>query len=186
MITLRFLKSTLFAFSVFFSIFTAMLSQSQNAVAKTAKKSAERTEQRYGSAGCGLGSLFFKTQTGLIQIFASITNASTGSQTFGISSGTSNCEPANSEESAVAFIEVNRIPLEKDVSRGSGETLVHFSKTMGCTNPGLLGSKLQKNFTEVFTGNQTAETIKVNVESLIQSDRELRGNCRQESALAGN
>ncbi|MCX5790873.1 MAG: DUF3015 family protein, partial [Elusimicrobia bacterium] len=44
----------------------------------------------YGSAGCGLGSLAFQgnDQT---QILAATTNGTFGSQTFGLTFGTSNC-----------------------------------------------------------------------------------------------
>ena len=45
------------------------------------------------STGCGLGSIIFKGQVGTIpQILAVTTNGSFGTQTFGISSGTSGCD----------------------------------------------------------------------------------------------
>ena len=44
----------------------------------------------YKSAGCGLGSMIIKDD-GFVQVFAATTNATSGSQTFGITSGTSNC-----------------------------------------------------------------------------------------------
>ena len=49
---------------------------------------------KYGTAGCGLGSLVFGNQKGIVQIFAATTNGLFGSQTFGITTGTSNVEPA--------------------------------------------------------------------------------------------
>ncbi len=45
----------------------------------------------YGTAGCGLGSMAFGNQKGAIQILAATTNGLFGTQTFGITSGTSNC-----------------------------------------------------------------------------------------------
>ena len=55
--------------------------------------SAARAQQGgYGMAGCGLGSLLFgNDNTTLMQILAATTNGLFGSQTFGITSGTSNC-----------------------------------------------------------------------------------------------
>lgn len=44
------------------------------------------------STGCGLGSMIFRGQRGLVpQILAVTTNGSFGTQTFGISTGTSGC-----------------------------------------------------------------------------------------------
>src|SRR5512137_902647 len=48
----------------------------------------------YGAAGCGLGSMAFNKQPGIFQILAATTNSLTGTQTFGITSGTSNCGPS--------------------------------------------------------------------------------------------
>src|SRR3954469_2639303 len=46
----------------------------------------------YGMAGCGLGSLIFgPVNSPGAQILAATTNSTFGSQTFGITSGTSNC-----------------------------------------------------------------------------------------------
>src|SRR5690348_10000976 len=45
----------------------------------------------YGVAGCGFGSMLFGKQPGFIQVLAATTNGTFGSQTFGISTGTSNC-----------------------------------------------------------------------------------------------
>src|SRR3954464_7446787 len=49
------------------------------------------TKSTYGTAGCGLGSLVFGDQKGAIQILAATTNTTFGTQTFGITTGTSNC-----------------------------------------------------------------------------------------------
>src|SRR5262245_21507042 len=46
----------------------------------------------YGMSGCGLGSILFGTdQNKVMQILAATSNGCFGSQTFGITSGTSNC-----------------------------------------------------------------------------------------------
>ena len=41
-------------------------------------------EPTYGLAGCGLGSMLIGSKPGIVQIFASTTNGSFGTQTFGI------------------------------------------------------------------------------------------------------
>ncbi len=45
----------------------------------------------YGTAGCGLGSIVIGSKPGMMQIFAATTNGTSASQSFGITSGTSNC-----------------------------------------------------------------------------------------------
>ncbi len=45
----------------------------------------------YGEAGCGLGSMIFGDSPGFVQVLAATTNGCSGSQTFGITTGTSNC-----------------------------------------------------------------------------------------------
>lgn len=67
----------------------------------------------YNMAGCGLGSLIIKDD-GMVQIFASTTNG-TGVQTFGITSGTSNCVAGQQDTSAEreVFLDVNYVQLKK-------------------------------------------------------------------------
>jgi hypothetical protein len=109
------------------------------------------TGRGYGPAGCGLGSLIFEPNSGFTQIFAATTNGTFGTQTFGISSGTSNCsDTAGGSASAKAFVETNRTALAKDIARGQGETIESLSRLGGCANAGAVGASLQKNFDKVF------------------------------------
>src|SRR6186713_935077 len=66
--------------------------------------SANAAADGYGPAGCGLGSMIFEPDSGFTQVFAATTNGTSGNQTFGITSGTSNCDPgAAKTASAKAF-----------------------------------------------------------------------------------
>src|SRR3954469_775685 len=86
-----------------------------------AENPAAHGKSTYGLAGCGLGSMVFGDQKGSIQILAATTNSTFGSQTFGITSGTSNCVDSGPGTSgARIFIEGNREALAKDAARGSG------------------------------------------------------------------
>ena len=90
----------------------------------------------YGMAGCGLGSLVF-TDNDQIQILVATTNGTFGSQTFGITSGTSNCLPpraAQAEQDQEDFINGNLASLYTDIAKGSGESLTAFSAVLGCQN----------------------------------------------------
>ena len=126
----------------------------------------------YGSAGCGLGSIFFGDQPGFMQVLAATTNGTSGNQTFGITSGTSNCaDSGGGSASAKAFIEANREALSKDIARGQGETITNLSALAGCADEAAVGETLQKNFSTIFPDASTADTTVS--ESVLQT---LKGN----------
>lgn len=120
--------------------------------------------REYGEAGCGLGSMLFHKDN---QIFASTTNGSFGTQTFGISSGTSNCTDGGtvkSEAKVQLFIEANRLALAKDISRGQGEALNSLTKLLDCQTP--IGIILQKQYDMIFpndgvSAKQMSESIRL-------------------------
>jgi hypothetical protein len=106
---------------------------------------------RYGMAGCGLGSILLGDKPGIMQIFAATTNGLFGTQTFGITTGTSNCvDSGGGIASAKAFIQSNREALAKDISRGGGETVDNLATLSGCANTGQVGGALQRNFGVIF------------------------------------
>jgi hypothetical protein len=105
----------------------------------------------YGSAGCGLGSIVFGDKPGMIQVLAATTNSTFYTQTFGITSGTSNCADAEpSVESAKAFVETNREALAKDAARGKGETISSLTMLAGCADAAAVGATLQSSFSTIF------------------------------------
>ena len=90
----------------------------------------------YGMAGCGLGSIVIGPKPGIIQVFAATTNGSSYSQTFGITTGTSNCADAKSSAALMEqqdFIANNLAPLSKEMAQGQGEILAAFTQTLGCS-----------------------------------------------------
>ena len=123
-------------------------------------------------AGCGLGSIVFGEQSGMIQIIAATLNG-TGYQTFGITSGTSNCDNSGEKDSRSAslFITANREALEKDVARGNGETVSTLSGLMGCQDEESFGSKLQSNYSKIFPSQKTS------TENVVESITQLSTNC---------
>ena len=113
----------------------------------------------YGAAGCGLGSIVFGNKGGIMQVLAATTNGLFGSQTFGITSGTSNCaNTGGGAPSAQAFIETNREAFAKDVSRGSGETIDNLATLTGCTDSKAVARNLQKNFKQIFPSAKASNT----------------------------
>jgi hypothetical protein len=129
----------------------------------------------YGTAGCGLGSMIFHDDKGLVQVLAATTNGTFGTQTFGITSGTSNCEDTKGgTASAKAFIETNREAFSKDVARGQGETIANLTTLAGCTSPTAVGNTLQHSFTAIFPNASIADTaVSQNVVDTLKAHPEL-------------
>ncbi len=128
----------------------------------------------YGTAGCGLGSLAFGDKPGMIQVVAATLNG-TGVQTFGITTGTSNCQDsATGKVGTKIFIEGNREALAKDAARGNGETIDTLSRLAGCKDAKAVGSALQKNFSTLFPSESTpTEQVSTKVMDALQADKSL-------------
>jgi hypothetical protein len=110
----------------------------------------------YGAAGCGLGSLVFQDQPGMVQVLAATTNGTFGSQTFGITTGTSNCPAGmvnlSKDERLNSFVLANMDNLAKDIAMGKGETLDAFADLLKvpADKRAEFNAKLQANFAKVF------------------------------------
>ena len=137
--------------------------------------SAPANAAPYGSAGCGLGSLIFEPGTGFTQVFAATTNGLFGTQTFGITSGTSNCAGGSGgSASAKAFVETNRVALAKDIARGQGETIEGLAKLAGCAAPAAVGSSLQRRFDQIFSNVAASDSeVSDNVIEALRTDATL-------------
>jgi len=106
--------------------------------------------------GCGLGTLVIKNpDTVLTEVLAATTNGTFGSQTFGISSGTSNCEkPAKmvSNERLEQFVAANMDTLARDIAAGRGETLTALADLLQVPAAERAGfaATLKANFTRIY------------------------------------
>lgn len=88
--------------------------------------------------GCGLGKLVwgdYKAQKAIApQVMMATTNGTFGSQTFGISSGTSGCTNDGSvmaEHKTTLFAELNFENLSQEMAQGRGEHLASLATLMG-------------------------------------------------------
>ncbi len=143
------------------------------AAAEDASKAIKGTG-RYGTAGCGLGSLAFGESPGAVQILASTTNGIFGTQTFGITSGTSNCGPALWAEGTQKFIEANREAVAKDISRGQGESIGALAAINRCADPAAVGAALQRRYADIFTTEDaSSEAVSKAVLETLQGDASL-------------
>lgn len=117
------------------------------------------------NTGCGLGSIVIKNQnSSVLQALAATTNGTSGNQTFGITSGTSNCnKPSNfvSNDKLNQFVNENMDELAMDISTGKGETLNTVAALMNVENKEDFASKLQANFSDIYTSEKvsSAEVI---------------------------
>ena len=109
-------------------------------------------------AGCGLGTFVFK-ENDKMQVLAATTNGTSGSQTFGITTGTSNCKPGKDAATAEqrVFIEANLASLEKEAAQGQGEHLMAFASLLGCEQSDFAANS-QQNFTNLY-GDLSPEVI---------------------------
>ncbi len=105
---------------------------------------------RYGAAGCGLGSMAFGDTPGAVQILAATTNGLFGTQTFGITTGTSNCGTGLFAAGTMNFVEANREALAKDISRGQGDAIGALTVINACQDSSAVGAALQRNFKSIF------------------------------------
>ncbi|MGV3667222.1 MAG: DUF3015 domain-containing protein [Leptospira bouyouniensis] len=140
----------------------------------------------YGMAGCGLGSMVPVWKNDIGQILAATTNMSFSSQTFGITSGTSNCTNdgiVKKEMAQEVFIAYNEAPLELETSKGSGERIRAMASLLGCPSHALeLGKLMKDNHSYLFAkSNLETETrskeILVRLKTQIASDKNLRLVC---------
>lgn len=144
-------------------------------------EAANLNPSTYGTAGCGLGSLIFQDDPGLVQVLAATTNGTFGNQTFGITTGTLNCvDRGATRRRAEVFVEANREALAKDVSRGTGETVVGLSAIMGCSDPQAVGASLQLHFDTIFVADQVpADRVADAIIETIRNDAAIASSCNQ-------
>jgi hypothetical protein len=126
------------------------------------------------NVGCGLGYLAFKGQDGLMsQTAAATTNGTFGNQTFGITSGTSECDQFKtfaSNEKVNHFVAENMDNLAKDIAKGNGEYLNTLAVLLEVpeTQRGEFYSKLQTHFTEIYSTDQVTSTdVLNNIEAVV-------------------
>jgi hypothetical protein len=116
------------------------------------------------NTGCGLGTVIWKNKADgsiVSQTMQATTNGSFGSQTFGISSGTLECDaPPNfvSNERLKEFVVANMDNLAKDIAVGRGESLNTFDELLQvpADQRPEFNAKLQSSFCSIFTHDQIA------------------------------
>ncbi|GGD39115.1 hypothetical protein GCM10012288_11450 [Malaciobacter pacificus] len=116
------------------------------------------------NTGCGLGSVIIKDQsTVVMQVLAATTNGTSGNQTFGITTGTLNCDkPSNfvSNDKLQKFVGENMDELAMDISAGQGETLNTVATLMNVQDKASFNAKLKENFSSIYANeNVTSANV---------------------------
>lgn len=129
---------------------------------------------------CGWGSKVFDGQSGIApQVLAVTTNGTSGSQTFGITSGTSGCTQDGAVSSTwetAMFIDGNKNALARDTAAGQGETLDALAQLIGvdAQDKGAFAQLTQENFVRIFPSNDvTAAEIQVSLREVVAADAQL-------------
>jgi hypothetical protein len=138
------------------SLLLATAASAESQTVKDVEKGVKGTGS-YGTAGCGLGSMAFGSQPGGIQILAATTNSLFGTQTFGITSGTSNCGPGMVATGTKNFVEANREAVAKDISRGQGEAIGALTVINQCADSRAVGAALQARFGAIFPSEDASD-----------------------------
>jgi len=128
------------------------------------------------NTGCGLGSLIFEGHDGLIsQTCAATFNGTFGNQTFGITTGTSNCEQFETmwaNKKLNTFVAENMDNLAKDIAQGNGEyvnTLAVLIEVPEGKRADFY-SRLQTNFSRIYTSDKVTHVdVLKNIETLMSS-----------------
>lgn len=131
---------------------------------------------KYGTAGCGVGSLVFGDQKGMIQLLAATTNQYFG-QTFSITTGTSNCTEdgvALVDRERALFAEANFQDIRTEASQGQGENVAVLATLYGCPQASVtdFGSALKSHYATVGSAATAPEMIQA-IDGVVSSDASL-------------
>ena len=129
------------------------------------------------NCGCGLGTMALGDQeaTILSQVCATFLNGLSGNQTFGISSGTLECEPHAGiayNKRVIEYVADNMDHLAHDMAMGQGDSLNALADLMDMTdgNRDNVFSQLQQGFDRIFpSADVTAEEVVSNIADVLQS-----------------
>jgi hypothetical protein len=137
---------------------------------------AHADDKPYGPGGCGLGSMVMGKDGSPV---LTMTTNETGTQTFGISSGTSNCFDGGvvrKGREARAFIEINQRQLANDISKGQGDAVSSLARLYQCQDERQFGATLQNHYQQIFPDVRTSvDHVESSIQDLIRQDQ--KSNC---------
>ena len=124
--------------------------------------------QARDNCGCGLGTVLWGDKADnnvLSQVMQVTTNGTSGNQTFGITSGTLECDQPSkvaATERLMEFVYVNMDKLASDIASGQGESLDTLAELMNVPSKDCneFYVTLQNNFEYIFeTGEESPAVL---------------------------
>jgi len=107
--------------------------------------------------GCGLGSMVIKDNSSAVMLaLQTTTNATSGSQTFGITSGTSGCKKTKfvMNERTEEFVASNMDILAKEIAVGHGESIDTLAELLEIKDVATFSASLQSNYNSIYTSQK--------------------------------
>ena len=107
--------------------------------------------------GCGLGSMIIKDNSSAVLLaLQATTNATSGNQTFGITSGTLGCKKTKfvMNERAEQFVASNMDILAKEIAVGHGESLDTLAELLAVEDKTTFNAALQANYNNIYTSQK--------------------------------
>ena len=131
-----------------------------------------------GDGGCGWGNALFEGQTGTAtHVLAATTNATTGNNTFGMTTGTNGCTTNGTlgygGQSVVSSI---MDEFSEDVARGEGDALDTVAVVYGVDvqDRDTFAKVMHENFATIFPNEDvTADEMMASIEVIMKSDATL-------------
>lgn len=149
------MKKTLFLVLAVMTLSPSLSHAGAKKAANDVGKAVTGKGGQYGMAGCGLGSMVFD-ENNSTQILAATTNGTFGSQTFGITFGTSNCGKAGAlvmNNQINDYIAANKSVLATEIARGEGETLNGLASMLEVKDHAAYAKTLKTNYANLFPKN---------------------------------
>ncbi len=118
------------------------------------------------TGGCGLGSMAWRGQSGIIPQSLAITTNNWFSNTIGVTLGTSGCDPngritGGTGRMTLAFLQDNMEQFAMDAAAGKGETIETLAGILDVDSE-KLGKDIQQNFAYIFP-NDNVEVAEVTI-----------------------
>lgn len=106
--------------------------------------------------GCGLGTLIIKNpDSAILYALQATTNSTFGNQTFGITTGTLNCQEARlvHNEKAINFVNANLDALSNEAALGTGEHLDTLAELLEVSDVESFKANLRANYLAVYNSS---------------------------------
>ncbi len=118
------------------------------------------------TGGCGLGSMAWRGQSGIIPQSLAMTTNHWFSNTIGVTLGTSGCDPngritGGTGRMTLAFLQDNMEQFAMDAAAGKGETIDTLAGILDVDSE-KLGKDIQQNFAYIFP-NDNVEVAEVTI-----------------------